>query len=132
MNDEFCFWHVDKHRSLLQVDTIILVVYNKACPKHPQYKPPPFCWWRGGGGGKNFHSHILKRRDQKKYKCLGGFINLLPQIFAWERWGEAYYISCQRKTLWNKISRWGLRFKCWPILTKQPINVVLVILKSLQ
>ena len=30
--------------------------------------------------------------DQKKYECLGGLKNLLPQIFTW----GAYYISCQK------------------------------------
>ena len=36
MNDKRYFWHADKHQSLLQVDIIILVVYNQACPKHPK------------------------------------------------------------------------------------------------
>ena len=34
MNDEFCFWDEDKHRSLLQVDIIIVVVYNQASTKY--------------------------------------------------------------------------------------------------
>ena len=34
MHDELYFWHADKHRSLLQLDTIILVVYNQACPNY--------------------------------------------------------------------------------------------------
>ena len=33
VNDEVYFWHADKHRSLLQADTIILGVCNQACPK---------------------------------------------------------------------------------------------------
>ena len=36
MNDEVYFWHVDKHRSLLQVDITILGVSNHSCPKYPQ------------------------------------------------------------------------------------------------
>ena len=36
MNDEVYFWHADKHRSLLQVDTAILGVSNHSCPKYPQ------------------------------------------------------------------------------------------------
>ena len=36
MNDELYFWHADRHRSLLQVDTIILCVCNQACPKVPK------------------------------------------------------------------------------------------------
>ena len=36
VNDELYFLHVDKHWSVLQVDTIILVVYNQACPKYPK------------------------------------------------------------------------------------------------
>ena len=36
MNDEVNFWHADKHRSLLQVDSIILVVCNQACQKYPK------------------------------------------------------------------------------------------------
>ena len=36
MNDEVYFWHADKHRSLLQVDTVILGVCNQACPKYPK------------------------------------------------------------------------------------------------
>ena len=37
MNDEVYFWHADKPRSLLQVDTIILGVLNQACEKYPKY-----------------------------------------------------------------------------------------------
>ena len=36
LNDEAYFWHVDKHRSLLQVDTNILGVCNQSCPKYPK------------------------------------------------------------------------------------------------
>ena len=36
VNVELYFWHADKHRSLLQVDTIILDVCNQACPKYPK------------------------------------------------------------------------------------------------
>ena len=36
MDDEVCFWHTNKHRSLLQGDTIIFGVCNKACPKNPK------------------------------------------------------------------------------------------------
>ena len=35
-NYEVYLWHADDHRSLLQVDTIILGVCNQACPKHPK------------------------------------------------------------------------------------------------
>ena len=35
-NDEDYFWHADKHRSLLQVDTIMLGVCNQACIKYPK------------------------------------------------------------------------------------------------
>ena len=30
------FWHADKHRSFLQVDTIILGVCSQDCPKYPK------------------------------------------------------------------------------------------------
>ena len=33
---KFIFLHADKHRSLLQGDTIILGECNKACPKYPK------------------------------------------------------------------------------------------------
>ena len=36
MNDEVYFWYADKHRSLLQVDTINLGLCNQACPKYPK------------------------------------------------------------------------------------------------
>ena len=35
MNDKICFWQADKHRSLLQIDIIILGECNQACPKYP-------------------------------------------------------------------------------------------------
>ena len=38
MNDEFYFWHADKNRSILQVDTINLGVCNQAFPKYPKQK----------------------------------------------------------------------------------------------
>ena len=38
VNDEVYFWHTDKHRSLLQVDTINLGLCNQACPKYPKEK----------------------------------------------------------------------------------------------
>ena len=36
VNDEVFFHNADKHRSLLQVDIIILDVCNQACPKYPK------------------------------------------------------------------------------------------------
>ena len=36
VNDELYFWHAEKHRSFLKVDTIILVMYNKTCPIYPK------------------------------------------------------------------------------------------------
>ena len=36
LNDKIYFWHSDKHRSLLQVDTIVLGLYNQARPKFPK------------------------------------------------------------------------------------------------
>ena len=36
VNDETCFWLADKHRSLLQVDTVILTVRSQTCPKCTQ------------------------------------------------------------------------------------------------
>ena len=33
-DDEVYFWYADKHRSLLQVDTIIFGVSNQAFPKN--------------------------------------------------------------------------------------------------
>ena len=36
LKDQVYFWHTDKHGSLLQVDTIILGVFNQACPKYPK------------------------------------------------------------------------------------------------
>ena len=33
VNDEVYFWHADKHKSFLHVDTIILYVHSQACPK---------------------------------------------------------------------------------------------------
>ena len=36
VNDKVYFWHADKHQSPLQVDTIILGVYNQLCPKYPK------------------------------------------------------------------------------------------------
>ena len=36
MNDEVYFLHADKHRDLLQGDTIILGECNQACPKYPK------------------------------------------------------------------------------------------------
>ena len=35
---EVCFWHLDKHQSFLQVDTIILGLCNQACTKYPNKK----------------------------------------------------------------------------------------------
>ena len=35
-NDEVYFWYADKHRSLLQVDTIIFGVCNQAFPKNSE------------------------------------------------------------------------------------------------
>ena len=32
VNDRVYFWHADKHRNLVKVDTIILGVCNQACP----------------------------------------------------------------------------------------------------
>ena len=37
VNDEVLFHNADKHRSLLQVDIIILDVCNQACPKYPKF-----------------------------------------------------------------------------------------------
>ena len=37
MNDEVYFWPVDKHGSLVEIDTIILGVCNQPCPKYPKY-----------------------------------------------------------------------------------------------
>ena len=34
MNDEVYFWLADKYQSFVQVDAIILGVYNQACPKY--------------------------------------------------------------------------------------------------
>ena len=36
MNDEFYFWHADKNRSILRVDTINLGVCNQAFTKYPK------------------------------------------------------------------------------------------------
>ena len=36
MNNEVYFLHADKHRSLLQGDTMILGESNQACPKYPK------------------------------------------------------------------------------------------------
>ena len=36
VNDEVYFWYADKHRSLLQVDTIIFGVCNQAFPKNSE------------------------------------------------------------------------------------------------
>ena len=36
VNDQVCFWHIDKHGSLLQVDTIMLGVCRHACLKYPK------------------------------------------------------------------------------------------------
>ena len=36
MNDEVCFWHSDKHRSFLQVDTVILGLRNQASLQYLQ------------------------------------------------------------------------------------------------
>ena len=55
----------------------------------------------------------FEKWGSEKNGCLGEF---LPQIFAC---GEAYYVSCQKKTS---------KMKSWPILSKQPINVVDVII----
>ena len=35
MNDKVYFLHADRHRSFLQLDTIILGEWNQACPKYP-------------------------------------------------------------------------------------------------
>ena len=35
-NDEVYFWHVNKHRSFLQVGTIILGEHIQACTKYPK------------------------------------------------------------------------------------------------
>ena len=42
MNDIVYLWHVDKHRRVLQADSIILGVYRQACPKYPK-KSLYFC-----------------------------------------------------------------------------------------
>ena len=34
VKDKVYFWHEDKHQSLLQVDTIIMDVYNQTYPKY--------------------------------------------------------------------------------------------------
>ena len=36
VNDEVYFWHPDKYRRFLQVDTIILGVRSQACQKYPK------------------------------------------------------------------------------------------------
>ena len=36
VNDKVYFWYADKHRSFLQVDTIILSVRSQAYPKYPK------------------------------------------------------------------------------------------------
>ena len=36
MNGQVYFWHLDKHRSVPQVDTIILGVHREACPNYPK------------------------------------------------------------------------------------------------
>ena len=36
VNDEVCFLHAGKHRSVLQVCIIILGVRRQACAKHPK------------------------------------------------------------------------------------------------
>ena len=56
LNDELYFWHADKHRSLLRVDTIILVVYNQACRKYPKYKKY-----------RNLLSTLMKKSKQAYY-----------------------------------------------------------------
>ena len=38
MNDKVYFWHADKYRSFLQVDTIILSVCNHPLPKYPKWE----------------------------------------------------------------------------------------------
>ena len=81
-----------------------------------QYQPPSL-----SAGGDNFQSHILKRGwPEKRWMHgprMGGLKNLLPQIFAW---GDCLHLLL-KKTLWNKISLWGLSFKCWPVIAKLPI-----------
>ena len=32
VNDELHFWHADKHLSILQVNTVLLVACDQACP----------------------------------------------------------------------------------------------------
>ena len=59
MSDEVYFWHGDKHRSLLQVDTIILGLYKPGMPKVPKIgilnifaiSPEKHWGWGWGGGG---------------------------------------------------------------------------------
>ena len=48
-------------------------------------------------GGDNLQCQILKRRGSGKKKCLAGLKESLPQIFAWEGGGGAYYIPCQNR-----------------------------------
>ena len=36
VNDEVYCWHADKHRSSLQVKTIILGMRSQTCPKYPK------------------------------------------------------------------------------------------------
>ena len=36
VHDKVYFWHADKYRSILQVDTIILGVRNQAYPEYPK------------------------------------------------------------------------------------------------
>ena len=70
VNDEIYFWHADKHRSLLRVDTITLGVCNQACPKYPKYEVCIFLRyfqkWMGKAGSEvdflpaNKHESFLK------------------------------------------------------------------------
>ena len=36
VNDEFYFWHPDKHLTYLQADTAILEVHSQTCLKYPK------------------------------------------------------------------------------------------------
>ena len=56
MSDELHFWHADKHRSLLRVDGIILVVSNQTCQKYPKYKKY-----------RNLLSTLMKKSKQAYY-----------------------------------------------------------------
>ena len=75
MNDEVYLWHADKHRNLLQVDTIHFGCVQPGMPKIPKIRsldifaisPEKHAGGGGGGGGGGGEDDFLPVNENESF-----------------------------------------------------------------